>query len=569
MGRDLRIVNMAEGQKIESDKIIKRMGEISYRDLGVLAKIGLFDTGKALITSGLKVASGGGMVVNIPVGAMLQRLPSGDILPIISTTAQTLTMDAASGVARTDMVECQVKKVIDKNDVAQSVLDSSTGIINLETIKRDVKYYLAVQKKTSTTTATAATAAILSGTVGIAGTIDLSANYLINIGDGEDGNFQEIDLRGATPEATTGAEIVANINAAVGRVMASIGGGSVINLTGNGTGITSYFEIKPPVSDSDADALETVFGVSAAGAYNYIYEGVNDWIKLAEIDIDTATTVITAAMIRNIDLNSTWASDGSDVINGKNLYDYINNYNSMPPDTKSYNDLLVKRNAGAAASKVDISFDEMYLGWMKTGSQSFTLDITASGLLGLDTGSENTDLWYYIWIIAKADGTVSAILSASSTAPTMPLGYTFKRLVSMVRNTSGNFVDFYQTDFYYYYTLSPLAASQSVFGTNTIDCSVYIPDLVKKIDCTIQLYVYKSGADSNARLQINNFINGAYCVQDCLQVDNGAAVSTSTHLTFSKNVITMNKSIRYVTSGIASPTTVNSRIFLNGFEVPL
>jgi len=444
MGRDLRIVNMAEGQKIESDKIIKRMGEISYRDLGVLAKIGLFDTGKALITSGLKVASGGGMVVNIPVGAMLQRLPSGDILPIISTAAQTLTMDAASGVARTDMVECQVKKVIDKNDIAQSVLDSSTGIISLETIKRDVKYYLAVQKKTSTTTATAATAAILSGTVGIAGTIDLSANYLLNIGDGEDGNFQEIDLRGATPEATTGAEIVANINAAVGRVIASIGGGSVINLNGNGTGITSYFEIKPPVSNSDADALETVFGVSAAGAYNYIYEGVNDWIKLAEIDIDTATTVITAAMIRNIDLNSTWASDGSDVINGKNLYDYINNYNSMPPDTKSYDNLLVKRNAGAAASKVDISWTEMYLGWMKTGAKSFTLDITQSGPLGLDTSTENADLWYYIWAVGKADGTVSAILSASSTAPTMPAGYTLKRLVSAVRNTGGDFVDFIQ-----------------------------------------------------------------------------------------------------------------------------
>jgi len=568
MGRDLRIVNMAEGQKIESDKIIKRMGEISYRDLGVLAKIGLFDTGKALITSGLKVASGGGMVVNIPVGAMLQRLPSGDILPIISTAAQTLTMDAASGVARTDMVECQVKKVIDKNDIAQSVLDSSTGIISLETIKRDVKYYLAVQKKTSTTTATAATAAILSGTVGIAGTIDLSANYLLNIGDGEDGNFQEIDLRGATPEATTGAEIVANINAAVGRVIASIGGGSVINLNGNGTGITSYFEIKPPVSNSDADALETVFGVSAAGAYNYIYEGVNDWIKLAEIDIDTATTVITAAMIRNIDLNSTWASDGSDVINGKNLYDYINNYNSMPPDTKSYDNLLVKRNTGSAASKVDISWTELYLGWMKTGTQAFTLDITASGLLGLDFGSENADLWYYIWAIGKVDGTVSAILSASSTSPTMPAGYTLKRLVSMVRNTGGNFVDFYQENEIWGYAGNTIIKASASFLNEILDCTTYIPLKVLKAIISLSCETFDNVEASIHASALYSFLNGGYILSDYV-VTPTVTPNATARSSITQDIGVSSRFIKYQTSDLVTAQTISTALVIRSFEIPL
>jgi len=311
--RDFRIVNMAEGQKIESDKVLKRIGEISYRDIGILAKIGLFNTGKACITEGLRVVSGGGMVVNIPMGTMLQRIPSGDILPIIANADQTITMDAASGVSRIDIVECQIKSVIDKNDISQSVLDPGTGVISLENIKRDIKYYLQVQKKTGNTTATAATAGVLTGTIGIPGTIDLSANYLLNLADGEDGSFQEIDLRGATPEATTAAEIVSAINSATGRVMASIGGGNVLLLTGNGTGETSYFEIKPPANNSDADALETVFGVSSAGAYNYVFQGVNDWIKLCEIDIGAATTVITSGLIRNIDQKSTWASDGDQV----------------------------------------------------------------------------------------------------------------------------------------------------------------------------------------------------------------------------------------------------------------
>jgi len=312
--RDLRIVNMVEGQKAESDKVFKRIGEISYRDIGVLSKIGLFDSGKALITSGLRVVSGGGMTVSIPMGNILQRMPSGDLLPCIAVADQTLTMDSASGVSRVDIVECQVKSLTDKDDVSQAVLDSSTGVLSVETIKRDIKYYLSVQKKMGSTTATAATAGVLSGTVGIAGTIDLSANYLLNLADGEDGSFQEIDLRGVTPQATTLAEIVANINAAVGRTMASVGGGNVAMLTGYGTGISSYFEIKPPVTDSDADVLQVVFGVSSSGAYDYIYKGVNDWIKLAEIDIGAATTVITSGLIRNIDQKSTWASDSTDII---------------------------------------------------------------------------------------------------------------------------------------------------------------------------------------------------------------------------------------------------------------
>lgn len=314
MSRDMRIVNMSPGQLAEYDKVFKRQGEIAYRDIGVLAKIALFNSGKAIITEGLRVVTGGNMVVNIPVGSILQRITSGDILPCISTTEQTITMDAASGSPRIDIIECQVKSVTDKDDTTKAVLDPTTGVISLENIKRDLKYYLATQKKTGSTTATAATAGVLSGTVGIAGTIDLSANYLLNIADGEDGSFQEIDLRGSTPEATTRTEIINAINTAIGRTIASTGAGDTITLTGNGTGETSYFEIKPPVSDSDADALQTVFGVSGAGVYNYIYKGVNDWIKLAEIDIGAATTVITSAMIRNVDQKSTWASDNTDVI---------------------------------------------------------------------------------------------------------------------------------------------------------------------------------------------------------------------------------------------------------------
>ncbi len=74
-----------------------------------------------------------------------------------------------------------------------------------------------------------------------------------------------------------------------------------------------------------------------------------------------------------------------------------------------------------------------------------TLDITTSGANGLDTGTESANTWYYVWLIKNtASGMVAGLLSASSSTPVMPAGYTRKRLLPIaVRNdASGNFIDF-------------------------------------------------------------------------------------------------------------------------------
>lgn len=87
---------------------------------------------------------------------------------------------------------------------------------------------------------------------------------------------------------------------------------------------------------------------------------------------------------------------------------------------------------------------------MDDGSEVVTLigdasvDITASGLNGLDTGAEAPNTWYYIYVIT--DGvTPGGLLSVSPTAPTLPVNYTKKRLVGAVRNNgSSNFFQFVQ-----------------------------------------------------------------------------------------------------------------------------
>jgi hypothetical protein len=328
--RDLRTVNMESDQRVESDKVLKRIGDISYRDMGILSKIACnFNSGKSLFVEGIRVEPSSGMTVNVTQGMLLQRIGSSDVLPVVMVEDETVAMDAASGVVRVDMIEGRVLAVEDKDDTGLAVLDSSTGDITIESIKRDIKYYLQLQKKTGSTTVTAGTAGILTGTVSIPGTIDLSLRYLINLADGEDGSFQEIDLRGVDPTATTRAEIINLINTAVGRTIASSSGNFVV-LTGEGLGKASRFEIKNPVSNADADAMDTVFGVLGTGVYEQVYEGEDEWFKIAEIDIDTVSTVITTAMIRDVSQRSTWASES------ENTMLKYEEYNSDWPVSKTF-----------------------------------------------------------------------------------------------------------------------------------------------------------------------------------------------------------------------------------------
>ena len=67
---------------------------------------------------------------------------------------------------------------------------------------------------------------------------------------------------------------------------------------------------------------------------------------------------------------------------------------------------------------------------------------------GLDTGAVgNSD--YYIWLIARSDtGVVDVLFSLSSTAPTMPANYDFKRLIGWFKRVGGTVVAFttYETE---------------------------------------------------------------------------------------------------------------------------
>jgi hypothetical protein len=118
--------------------------------------------------------------------------------------------------------------------------------------------------------------------------------------------------------------------------------------------------------------------------------------------------------------------------------------------------LTYANNGSDATNDLDIAtggaMDVTGAYWMTLGS-ALTKQSDAAWAVGnnagaLDTGAVgNSD--YYIWLIARSDtGVVDVLYSLSSTAPTMPTNYDFKRLIGWFKRVGGTIVAFhtYETE---------------------------------------------------------------------------------------------------------------------------
>lgn len=107
----------------------------------------------------------------------------------------------------------------------------------------------------------------------------------------------------------------------------------------------------------------------------------------------------------------------------------------------------------------------------------------------LDTGSEQSDTWYFIWIAKNpASGSVICLFSASPTSPTLPVGYTLKRRIGSVRNNnSSQLINFAQlgagTERQYQY-LAAIDQTRVLSGGTAanftaVSCLNYVPSVTK------------------------------------------------------------------------------------------
>lgn len=172
------------------------------------------------------------------------------------------------------------------------------------------------------------------------------------------------------------------------------------------------------------------------------------------------------------------SSDEEAAITGANTPSASNVFATIADLPATDKNLKIVNNGATPDSKVDITADRLTL-FNASGSPvavsavSQTVDITLSGAGGLDTGAEAGSTWYYNWYIRKNDGTESAILSASDSAPTMPAGYTYKRLIGAVyNNSSNNFVKFEQRNKHVRYIDEVLMKNGSFTATSWTALSV-------------------------------------------------------------------------------------------------
>lgn len=125
---------------------------------------------------------------------------------------------------------------------------------------------------------------------------------------------------------------------------------------------------------------------------------------------------------------------------------------------------LVIAMGGVSDEQIDI--DAECLKMFDTSEQiravsdiNLTVDDTASGANGIDTGVVAANTWYSIWVIAKADLTVAGLLHAGGTGVigdlTFPAGYTYARLVGWIlTDATSDFLKGYWDDSWFYYDVA-------------------------------------------------------------------------------------------------------------------
>lgn len=105
----------------------------------------------------------------------------------------------------------------------------------------------------------------------------------------------------------------------------------------------------------------------------------------------------------------------------------------------SFTNLTIANNSGTPDTQTDVTIGEVVMIDPSTGASlraataSFTINAALNGAVNrLDTGTLAASTWYYVWAISNGV-TTGGLLSLSSTAPTMPSGYTYQKRIGSVR----------------------------------------------------------------------------------------------------------------------------------------
>lgn len=176
-----------------------------------------------------------------------------------------------------------------------------------------------------------------------------------------------------------------------------------------------------------ADDSQTTIGAAAA--------------KVTPVDADVAVILDSAAA--NVFKRVTWANIKATLLayfqpTLQAAYDarYVQKTDPVIASVSRNIKATVISNSQVTVTADVITVEDATGKFARLTGVNVTANLAAAGANGLDAGGEVANAWYYVWLIYNGV-TTALLLSASSTAPTMPGGYTHKRLIGAVRNDAG------------------------------------------------------------------------------------------------------------------------------------
>jgi hypothetical protein len=234
--------------------------------------------------------------------------------------------------------------------------------------------------------------------------------------------------------------------------------------------------------------------------------------------------------------------------------------------------LAARTDATTPNSKFNITADELQLkdangNVFVATSVSLTVDMAVSGANGLDTGAEASSTWYYGWVIAKEDGTVAGLSSVSSSAPTLPAGYTYKALATAVRNDgSSNFIKYRQFGNSAHFEVRNSVLSAGTATTETsVTISSFVPPIAEELFGDIATTVVANAAGGQNETELRVVSASTYAVPSCAYAEVGATQSKGDGSYLVPNTGTF----LYLNVATGAPTTVQSSLWVGGFKLPL
>jgi hypothetical protein len=312
--QDVKFLRHNEFQRISYDGVLTRFGELQRDNINTLM-FGLI--------SEENVYTKGGTFQNPSTwnfeleqdGFFIQKKTVREVYTIAQQDLIALSVAAADpALDRYDLVQARYKKTAENTNTVD-IIDGGSGIISQDTREVDFRSELEVEVVTGTPGAgispglSAAGSASITGTVDLSSPVDLSNDYNLKLDIDKTGTFVTVDVRGATPAATTLTEIKTAINAAGFGAVATDNGTNLI-ISSLTTGEDSYVNFLPPTSN---DALNEILGLTESANYSFEFQGEIEYFKIGEVRVQGGSSALVADDLRGLDKKGLWTQDQNNI----------------------------------------------------------------------------------------------------------------------------------------------------------------------------------------------------------------------------------------------------------------